>query len=268
MEARPPVRQAPRFWIALQPSIVRIYKVAGLVALTAILVGLLGFLTVNIFYFFDTSWVRPVVFDKGHEKVIEVTNQLADAKLRASQLGTEKLEIEAQQKQIDEVVKVDEAFIAEVGTQIDAPKTPEHWLLRREVDKAKLDKVSSLARRIPLQQKLDGLKVRIAEQDKIIARLEKSPYLKAAEQSIVLAFVPYENLEDDVEVGSKLYSCKWGLVRCSTVGKVTGILDGEVMGTHPHNGSSMRGKYVEITVEGAAAGNSVLFAGSKPLWLF
>ena len=51
----------PRFWIALQPSIVRLYKAAGLVALTAILVGLVGFLIVNIFYFFDHSWVRPVV---------------------------------------------------------------------------------------------------------------------------------------------------------------------------------------------------------------
>ena len=33
MEAR---STGPRFWIALQPSIIRIYKVAGLVALSAI----------------------------------------------------------------------------------------------------------------------------------------------------------------------------------------------------------------------------------------
>lgn len=268
MEARPTINRHPaRFWTAIQPSIVRIYKVAGLVALTAILVGLIGFLTVNIFYFFDNSWVRPVQIDKSHEKVVEVTNQLADAKLRASQLATERLEIEAQQKQIDAIVKSDESFIAEVGTLVDAPKTPEHWLLRREVDKAKLDKETALARRIPLQQRLDSIKIRSTEQDKVIARLEQSPYLKAADRSIVLAFVPYEN-DNNVKVGTKLYACSWGLVRCSSVGKVTGILDGEINGTHPHNDSAKRGRYVEIDVQGAAAGSSVLFAGSKPLWIF
>ncbi len=54
-------RKTPRFWIAVQPSIIRLYKVAGLFALGAILVGLLGFLAVNIFYYFDHTWVRPVV---------------------------------------------------------------------------------------------------------------------------------------------------------------------------------------------------------------
>ncbi len=60
-------RKTPRFWVAVQPSIIRLYKVAGLVALTAILVGLLGFLIVNIFYFFDNSWVRPVVLSPTHQ---------------------------------------------------------------------------------------------------------------------------------------------------------------------------------------------------------
>ena len=268
MEARPPVRSAPRFWTAIQPTIVRVYKVAGLFALTAILIGLIGFLTVNIFYFFDTSWVRPVVIDSSHEKVVELTNQMADAKLRASQLGTEKLEVEAQLKDLDLIVSTDEKFIAEVGSTVDAPKSPEQWLLRREVDRARLDKQTALGRRIPLEKRLESIKVRIAEQDKIIKRIEQSPFLKAADHSIVLAFVPYKNLEDDVKVGSKLYSCSWGIVRCSSVGKVTAILDGEVNGAHPHNDSAQRGKYVEIDVQGASAGASVMFANGKPLWLF
>ena len=44
-----PRTSRPRFWIALQPSIVRLYKVAGLIALTAILIGLVSFLVVNVF---------------------------------------------------------------------------------------------------------------------------------------------------------------------------------------------------------------------------
>src|SRR5688572_9608174 len=124
MEARPPRSlSTPRFRTAIQPTIVRVYKVAGLFALTAILIGLIGFLTVNIFYFFNTSWVRPVVIDSSHEKVVELTNQMADAKLRASQLGTEKLEVEAQLKDLDLIVSTDEKFIAEVGNTVDAPKS-------------------------------------------------------------------------------------------------------------------------------------------------
>src|SRR5436305_12605763 len=100
MEMEAP-RKTPRFWIAVQPSIIRLYKVAGLVALTAILVGLIGFLIVNIFYFFDHTWVRPVKLSQNTPKVIEASNQLADAKMRASQLEAEKLEADAQLKEID-----------------------------------------------------------------------------------------------------------------------------------------------------------------------
>src|SRR6478609_100259 len=102
MEARPTAR--PKFWTALQPSIVRVYKVAGLVALTAILVGLIGFLVVNVFYFFDHTWVRPVVLSPTHQKVVEASTLLADAKLRLSTVETEKVEIDAQLAEIERVV--------------------------------------------------------------------------------------------------------------------------------------------------------------------
>src|SRR5947199_4375984 len=124
MEMQPrPTR--PRFWIALQPSIVRIYKVAGLVALTAILVGLVGFLIINIFYFFDHTWVRPVVLSPTHQRVVEASTQLADAKLRTSQLITEKLETEGQLAEIERVISADDRFIAELGATVDSPKTPD-----------------------------------------------------------------------------------------------------------------------------------------------
>src|SRR6478672_6070027 len=127
-------RKTPKFWIAVQPSIIRLYKAAGLIALTAILVGLLGFLVVNIFYFFDNSWVRPVVLSPTHPKVVEASNQLADAKLRQSQLDTERMEIQAQLSEIGRVVAADDKFITEIASTVDAPKTPEQWLVRRELD--------------------------------------------------------------------------------------------------------------------------------------
>jgi hypothetical protein len=268
MEARPHVRPPPRFWTALQPSIVRVYKVAGLVALAAILVGLIGFLTVNIFYFFDKTWVRPVVIGAKHEKVIELASQLADAKLRMSQLETEKLEIDAELKQLERVVASSKEFTAQAGPQVEDPKTAEQWLLRREVDRARLDEDGAVARRAQLEHRLDSLEARLVEQQQIIQRMEQSPYLKAADHQVVLAFVPYKNLRENVSVGTKLYSCSWGLVRCSTVGKVTAIFDGEITGQHPHDESTQRGQFVEIDVPVGAAGEKVLFAGGKPLWLF
>ena len=265
MEAKPPAR--PKFWMALQPSIVRVYKVAGLVALTAILVGLISFLVVNVFYFFDHTWVRPVVLSPTHQKVVEASTQLADAKLRNSQLDTEKLEIDASLAEIDRLVTVDDRFITEVGATADKPGSPDAWLLRREVEKAKLDKENALGRKVPLNQRLESLKLRKADQEAVVKRLEASPYLKAIDQKIVLAFVPYQNLRN-VKIGTKLYGCSWGLVACSNVGKVTAVLEGEVDNVHPHDESIQRGVMVEIDVSSSAAGDSVLFAGGKPLFLF
>jgi hypothetical protein len=265
MEARPPTR--PKFWTALQPSIVRVYKVAGLVALTAILVGLIGFLVVNVFYFFDHTWVRPVVLSPTHHKVVEASTQLADAKLRASQLDTEKVEIDASLAQIDRQIAADDVFINEVGVAVDKPTATDQWLLRHEVEKAKLDKENALGQRIPLNQRLESLKLRKVDQDNVVKRLEASPYLKAINQKIVLAFVPYQNLRN-VKIGTKLYGCAWGLVACSNVGKVTAVLEGEVDNVHPHDESIQRGVMVEIDVSSSAAGETVLFAGGKPLFLF
>jgi hypothetical protein len=265
MESR---TQRPRFWVALQPSIVRLYKIAGLIALTAILVGLIGFLVVNVFYFFDHSWVRPVVLEAKDQKVIEASTQLADAKLRASLFVTEKVEIEAELAEITRTIAVSDKFVADVAKEIEAPRTADQWLLRREADKAKLEKENSLGKRTTLGQRMESLKLRIEDQDKIVKRLSQSPYLRATDQRerVVLAFVPYDN--HHIKVGTKLYGCSWNLVACSNVGKVTAILEGEVTNQHPHNESVQRGIMVEIDVSSWAAGEKVLFAGSKPLWLF
>lgn len=261
-------RKTPRFWVAVQPSIIRLYKVAGLVALTAILVGLLGFLVVNIFYFFDSSWVRPVVLSPTHQKVVEASTQLADARLRSSQLDTEKLEIQANLGEIERAVAVDDKFLTDIGATADAPKTPDQWLLRREVDRTKLDKANQVGRRAPLEARLESLGLRLKEQEAVVHRLEQSPYLRAVNGKVVLAFIPYENLRH-IKAGTKLYGCSWGLVMCSRVGKIKATIDGEVQDIHPHDQSVQRGVMVEIELSTPSAeGNAVLFAGGKPLWLF
>ena len=265
MEA--PNKQSRGFWEAAQPVIVKLYKLAGLFALTAILIGLIGFLVVNVFYFFDHSWVRPVSLTPNHPKVVEATTQLNDAKLRASQLDSESLEIKAQLDEIDRSIRFDDKFISEVGTTADAPKSAEQWLVHRELERAQLDKDNQVGKKPPLTSRLASLEKRVQEQKDLISKLEHSPYLRAAQHNIVLAFVPYSN--KDVKLGTKLYACSWGLVMCNSVGKVTATIDGEVDSTHPHDDSIQRGMMVEIELKTpSAAEANVLFAGGKPLWLF
>jgi hypothetical protein len=260
-------RKTPRFWVAVQPSIVRLYKAAGLVALTAILVGLIGFLIVNIFYFFDHTWVRPVVLSPTHQKVVEAETQLADAQLHQSQLVTEQTEIEGQLAEIDRTVAADEQFLKEIGHAGDGPKTAEEWLVHREVEKAALDEANQAGRRAPLDARLKSLGLRIKDEEGLVHRLEQSPYLRARNGKVVLAFVPYQNLSN-VKPQTKLYACRWGLVMCHVVGRVKATIDGEVQDIHPHDESIQRGIMVEIELSTPSAeGESVLFAGSKPLWL-
>ena len=269
MEMEAP-RKTPKFWVAVQPSIIRLYKVAGLVALTAILVGLIGFLVVNIFYFFDHTWVKPVVLKQNSPKVIEASNQLADARMRKSQLDAEKLEAEAQLSEIERTIKVDDQFLADIGNAADAPRSPEQWLLHREVARTRLDKDNLVGKQVPLKARVDSLVVRIKDQQAVVERLQQSPYLRAVNGEVVLGFVPYGNQRNiSVEHRTKLYACSWGLVMCHVVGYVKNTIDGEVQDTHPHDESVQRGLMIEIELTTPSAKEEpVLFAGSKPLWLF
>ena len=260
-----PRSSRPRFWIALQPSIVRVYKIAGLVALTAILVGLVGFLIVNIFYFFDHTWVRPVVLSPNHQRVIEASNQLSDAKTRSSQLGGQLGMFEEKLAANERAIIADDKFIAELGGNADAPKTPDQWLLRRELERTRLDKDDKIGERAPLGQQIEQQKQLIKAQEAVVSRLGQSPYLKAIENKVTLAFVSNQNLRN-VKLGTPLYGCVWGLVWCRKVGTVKAVLDGEVQDIHPHDESIQRGLMMEIDVSEWGASEAVLFAGSKPLW--
>lgn len=255
----------PRFWIALQPSIVRVYKMAGLVALTAILVGLVGFLIVNIFYFFDHTWVRPVVLSPNHQRVIEASNQLADARTRASQLTGELGMLEEKLAANERSIANDDRFLAEIGSAADAPKTPDQWLVHREVEKTRLDRDNKMGERAPIGLQIEQQKRLIKDQEAVVNRLAQSPYLKAIENKVTLAFVANQNLRN-VKIGTPLYGCVWGLVWCHKVGTVKAVLDGEVQDIHPHDESIQRGLMLEVDVSEWGASEAVLFAGGKPLW--
>lgn len=256
--------------LVIQPTIIRIYKAAGIIALGAILIGLASFLIINVFYFFNHTWVRPVVLSPTHQKVIDASTTLADARLRSSQFETERLEIDAELAQVDRLDASHQKLLAELEPLAEGPKAPktvEAGLLRRQLDEMRLERAQALGRKEILKQRAKHIGVRISEQEQLVERLASSPYLRAVERKVVIVFIPYAN-SGNVKVGTRLYGCRWGLVLCSRVGRVISMLDGEVQELHPHDESIQRGVMAEIELsKPSAGGDKVLFAGGKPLWL-
>lgn len=264
-----PASRAPRLRLALQPLIVKLYKLAGIVALGIILVGLVAYVVVNLFYFFDHTWVRPVILSPRHEKVAAATTELNAAQERLDALQLDRARTTAELARIERVIASANQFEADMGPVVTgAGKTLAAVGARRELDRAALERQAAADDKAPAEEHLRELEHQIADQKVTIERLSTSFYLKGRSEQVVVGFVPYDNLEN-ARPGTTLYRCKWGLVRCSSVGKVVSVLDGEVTDHHPHNGAAKRGVMIEILLHDASAGqDNVLFAGSRPFWLF
>src|SRR5258705_8487096 len=93
-----------RMRLMIQPAIVKLYRLTGIVALGVMLLGLLAFITVSIFYYFNHTWVRPVILSPTHAKVMEASTALNDARLRASELDAQRAEAVAALAQVDRLV--------------------------------------------------------------------------------------------------------------------------------------------------------------------
>ena len=103
------------------------------------------------------------------------------------------------------------------------------------------------------------------DSDAQIARIEKAPYLMAADRSVSTAFVPYDNLSA-AHVGDKVYACAAGVMICHLAGKVAEILDGEVLGNHPLHNRELRGVLVRLDLsDPSVIAKPVLHLGRPPL---
>jgi hypothetical protein len=253
--------------LLLQPAIIRAYKTAGIAALGLILVGLVVFLTVNVFYFFNDNWVKPQILGPNHEKVIAAVATEADAQLHRTQLIHQRGAAVAELAQIDRQVATDTRFVADAGAHAGPIASADEAVIRDLIERKVLANAGAADRKLGLEHQIADLDTRLAEQDEMLARLARSPYLRAASGRVVVGFVPYDNL-DNVHPGVTLYGCEWGLIRCAAVGKVTALVDGEVRDTHPHDDSPQRGLLVEISLTDAGAAQwGILFAGKKPFWI-
>lgn len=272
MDAPMPTTATPRpsrARFTIQPLIVKTYKVAGIAALGAIMLGLILYLISNIFYFFDNSWVRPVILSPSHDKVLAATSDVSAAQQRLDQLELERARAAAEKGKLERVQAANAAFIAEVGpTVADAGKGLATVQARRELSQAELTRLAAIDDLAVAERELAILDAAIATQKAATERLSSSYYLKARGEKIVVGFVPYDNLST-AQPGTALYRCSWGLVNCAQVGKVVSVLDGEVTERHPEKDRMLRGVMIEMQLSDPHAGeDNVLFAGSKPFWIF
>jgi hypothetical protein len=130
--------------------------------------------------------------------------------------------------------------------------------IKQEYESSRLDTQKAIETR-------DTLRIALAREDKLVASLKQSSYLRAMNDNAQVAFVPYGNLKE-IGKGASLYGCKVGMILCHKVGTVMEILPGEVQFKHPHRDKLLRGQMVELKLEdGAAATDDVLFVGGRPL---
>lgn len=267
MSSPPTPASRPRF--AFQPLIVKAYKIAGIGALGAILVGLVFWVVVNLFYFFDDSWVRPVILGPRHPQVAAVVAEVAAAEQRLDALAVERARVTADLAQYERVIAASSKYEAEVGPAVIAGgNTAANAVARRALDQAVLDRQGATDGKQAAELRLRQLDADLGASKARVERLHANFYYRARSEQVAVGFVPYANL-DEARPGATLYRCKWGLIRCSAVGKVVSIIEGEVTERHPRNDSLERGVMIELELgDSSAAEAGVLFAGSRPFWIF
>lgn len=123
------------------------------------------------------------------------------------------------------------------------------------------------AREKQIQTRLATLESGITQLRASLQLAEKTPAIRASEQIIYTAFVPYQNLKN-VAAGRGVYGCYLHFFACRKVGEVASQFPSEVLGRHPMSGRELRGQVIELNMtlpKWAEAGT--LFVGRPPLFL-
>ena len=104
----------------------------------------------------------------------------------------------------------------------------------------------------------------VADYDAQLARIEKAPYLTAADRSVSTGFVPYDNV-GHLGVGDAVFSCAASVFWCKRIGRVEEVLGGEVIGRDPLHDRELRGVLVRLKLDdGSAVQKAVLHLKRAP----
>ena len=143
-----------------------------------------------------------------------------------------------------ESVQVETNLAQQALTRSDAPQMPELVNRQEQLIRVDLEVVRLDSEKRAKNAERDALVERIAQIDEMVEQIEERPFFQALDKDLELAFVPYTQLEG-ITAGAEVYDCLWGVVWCSSVGKVSERVPGEVVQADPW-GSSTRGEYVVL----------------------
>jgi hypothetical protein len=137
---------------------------------------------------------------------------------------------------------------------------------KRQLENSRLDLASANDLAEALSQEITIIEAAIARQDRLLLGLQNLPYVKAAEQKLTVAFVPYSNAQR-LTPGTAVFGCSVGILFCRRVGQVAEALDGEVVEKHPFFNKEIRGLLVRVEFQGTKWDQSpVLFLEKAPLF--
>ncbi len=177
---------------------------------------------------------------------------------RQAEFETRAADLEAQTRSMDAMLTSNR----EETSGEDVALSYEVLRIKQEYEASKLDLAKSVEAR-------ETLKAALERQDKILASLKQSAYIRAVANGASVAFIPYANLPN-VKKGTGLYACKVGMILCYHIGDVLEVLPGEVQFKHPQRDKMLRGQMIELKLDAEdadAASDDVLFLGGKPLLL-
>ncbi|HET6143131.1 MAG TPA: hypothetical protein VFE02_06450 [Candidatus Acidoferrales bacterium] len=220
----------------------------------------------------DKSFVAGAVAeaDKLYKAHLISEEEWLNRKTQIAQLGVSALSLQRSSSEIDGEKNTLRREIDSYSTLV-APGSGTAGLnsdvlqAKRQLNTSEIDEANAKDLVDALSQELSMISDAIARQDRLLLNIHNIPYLKAAEQSLTIGFVPYSNA-GRLSTHTPIYGCSLGIVLCRKVGQVDEVLDGEVTDKHPFFNKDLRGIFVRVNFKDTKWDRTqVLFLGKAPL---
>jgi len=96
------------------------YKLVGFAVLTALLVGIFGYLGTGLFFLFDREWIAPLVLSPNSEKVLQMNAHMVQQQYRREQLEAERLAFETQVGTVERNIAANKLLLTRYDTALTA----------------------------------------------------------------------------------------------------------------------------------------------------
>lgn len=200
--------------------------------------------------------------------------QLLQSRYQLAQLAQTRLDLQEREIELTDRIRrltrdLDGVEVARAGdtSKAGSRMTYEGLLLRREHDRSFAEGVGAQGEVQALERSLSDIELALVHYDDLLGTLRTAPLLRATEQQLNLAFVPYDN-QAVMPEGAPLYGCRVAVLLCRPVGHIKQYLPGEHRQDHPVYGKELRGQLVELWLDDPEwAKTSVLHGNRPPLLL-